>query len=81
MRKYSVLVTLKNSHIDLPDVIFICLNATLCIYLSCLSCLLLPACFCCSLPPQQNQCCEQAIMLSVNIIGKEMERTGGLENF
>lgn len=71
MRKYFVLVTLKNSYIDLPDVIFICLNVTLSIYLSCLSCVLLTACICCSSPPQQNQCCKQTIMLPVNIIGKK----------
>lgn len=80
MRQYFVLVTLKNSYIDLPDAIFICLNVTLSIYLSCLSCLLLIACLCWS-PPQQNQCCEQAIMFPVNIIGKEMEKIGVSENF
>lgn len=83
MEKYFVLVTLTNSYIDLLDVIFIYLNVTLSVYLSCLFCVLLTACLCCSppLPPKKNQCSEQAIMLSINIVGKIGIKLGFPENF
>lgn len=50
MGKYFVLVTLKNSYLDLLDVIFIYLNVTLSIYLSCLFWGLPAACLCHSHP-------------------------------